>query len=507
MKGIILSKGTKSEFESMNITDRISGTVVLATDTNEVGVISSEKLYIWRKWQEGDSNSLKHDGELITLDDGGLFVDSDGNEHYLDNGELLPVEIGISEQRANEILEPNWHNAQDFPFIGQYDNLVTATVTKDEDIITNTYVDDVLVADNIQQKGKVIGNIDFSEAGINSKTIVNLNYLMEHPEKFPNEDPCDKGMAGVLWTPNGGADIILSGSWSNGEQRCRVFEIIVQGEQNGDNDPTISMQVPLGQSVTREFFDMDHPNSETKHYAIRFSSNEPITSFKLLAQGSSVISTNVNIIKFKTVTSMNEAFMGMNNLGSFTCPFDQTENVTDFSNAFNGCSIPAGQFPSIDVSSSNSFVRTWYNCPQLLGANCPGTDGTLVIPTGADTTEMCGIPSIWGHYRVTSANNPDGYFNSIAFADGSKGSIEFLDGADYGLTKMEFASYEDFPLRLLTNVVPNDQALFIATGDKSNKRMVGGASNQINTFGTPFQGLMEDGVSHEFYIKMDVYNQ
>jgi hypothetical protein len=319
-------------------------------------------LYHWGKWEDGENHTLKHQGDLNHLDDGGKFIDSQGKEFTLKNGEFIELNYGISAEEADNTFEPDYHNASDFPFVGQFTNDMVDNYypTSDNDIVTDEYVTDI-PAGKILKRGDILPNIDYDTAS--DETIVTLQYLMENTDKIPRTDPCNKGMVGVLWSPDG-INVVLSGGV---DQACPVFKMTV----TSPSAPTFS-DVSGGSIIV----------NDNRDGTFTCESQDNITSFRV--NGSEI--TKIEVQRMKTVISLRQAFYLLTNMAEFICPFEETQNVTDFERAWMFCS-GLTSFPSLDVSSGTDFNSAWYNCTSL--PSCPGTDGTVTIPAGADTTGMC----------------------------------------------------------------------------------------------------------------------
>ena len=91
------------------------------------------------------------------------------------------------------------------------------------------------------------------------------------------------------------------------------------------------------------------------------------------------------MIASDTLTSLNYSFINSSTMTEFLAD-GHFKNVTDFYSAWYNCSSLTS-FPLIDTSSGTNFSYTWGSCPSL--PSCPGTDGTVTIPAGAITTDMC----------------------------------------------------------------------------------------------------------------------
>ncbi len=75
---------------------------------------------------------------------------------------------------------------------------------------------------------------------------------------------------------------------------------------------------------------------------------------------------DISITNGHSLTSMEDICEGLSNLNSFT----STNNI-----------------------NVTNFRYAWYNCYNLtFGPGCPGESGAVIIPDGADTYRMCGLP-------------------------------------------------------------------------------------------------------------------
>lgn len=108
---------------------------------------------------------------------------------------------------------------------------------------------------------------------------------------------------------------------------------------------------------------------------------------------------------FSAATTLREAFINCSSLTSFTPAGNQTQNVTDFRSAWQGCSGLTA-FPLINTSSGTNFTSTWSGCSGLQSqfpaivtssatnfnstwANCsnlPGTFPNIVTSSVTDFT-------------------------------------------------------------------------------------------------------------------------
>ncbi len=74
--------------------------------------------------------------------------------------------------------------------------------------------------------------------------------------------------------------------------------------------------------------------------------------------------TKVEVIKMKTVTSLYQSFINLYNMTEVICPFEETENVTNYAEAWRLCSSLIS-FPLVDTSSAVDFYATWRNCESM----------------------------------------------------------------------------------------------------------------------------------------------
>jgi hypothetical protein len=63
-------------------------------------------------------------------------------------------------------------------------------------------------------------------------------------------------------------------------------------------------------------------------------------------------------------TSLDSAWETASNLATFTCPFDATSSVTNFTDSWRRCGSLTS-FPLIDTSSGTGFSHAWFYCNSL----------------------------------------------------------------------------------------------------------------------------------------------
>lgn len=83
-------------------------------------------------------------------------------------------------------------------------------------------------------------------------------------------------------------------------------------------------------------------------------------------------------------TNFESAWENCSSLTSF--PQLDVSSGTNFESAWEDCSSLTS-FPLINTSSGTNFSYAWANCTSL--PSCPGTNGTITIPVGASTANMC----------------------------------------------------------------------------------------------------------------------
>jgi hypothetical protein len=95
-------------------------------------------------------------------------------------------------------------------------------------------------------------------------------------------------------------------------------------------------------------------------------------------------------------TNWSGAFLGCSNLRLSATDFAtaRTQNVADFSYAWNGCTSLTG-FPLIDTSKGQNFQSTWYNCNKLTSFPAINTlSGTNFLGTWAFCSSLTNFPTI-----------------------------------------------------------------------------------------------------------------
>ena len=91
-------------------------------------------------------------------------------------------------------------------------------------------------------------------------------------------------------------------------------------------------------------------------------------------------------------TSLDSAWETASNLATFTCPFDATSSVTNFTDSWRRCGSLTS-FPLIDTSSGTGFSHAWFYCNSLTDfpANMFDTTGTLVATAFQNAWFNCAL--------------------------------------------------------------------------------------------------------------------
>ena len=91
-------------------------------------------------------------------------------------------------------------------------------------------------------------------------------------------------------------------------------------------------------------------------------------------------------------TNLTRAWRGAGNMTTFTCPFDVTSSVTNFSNAWRDC-INLTSFPLLDTSSGTNIASAWRGCTNLttFPANMFDTTGTLSATAFSNAWFNCAL--------------------------------------------------------------------------------------------------------------------
>ena len=93
-------------------------------------------------------------------------------------------------------------------------------------------------------------------------------------------------------------------------------------------------------------------------------------------------------------TNLSNAWLGASQMTTFTCPFDVTSSVTDFSNTWRSCSSLTS-LPLLDTSSGVIFDRAWHTCSSLTSFPLLDTSsGTDFAGAWIGCTSLTSFPSL-----------------------------------------------------------------------------------------------------------------
>ena len=93
-------------------------------------------------------------------------------------------------------------------------------------------------------------------------------------------------------------------------------------------------------------------------------------------------------------TDLGNAWWGASNMTTFTCPFDVTSSVANFTTTWTGCSGLIS-FPKLNTSSGENFLAAWQNCTNL--ASFPElntSSGTNFFATWYNCSSLISFPKL-----------------------------------------------------------------------------------------------------------------
>jgi len=377
MKGINIIEDIKANFPLVGSV----GEIVYASDTKEVGIRNDIGELVFQYWEKSSKNYFKVQGDTLTLNDSGKLVVVSGGSvseyTYRKNTDSYDsIPWGMDKQTSDLFLEPNYHNVTDFPFVGKYSNDMNSTYSTllSSDIVTKGYLNNYNLSNNIPLNTQT----QVSPNYLNGNDIVNGSYLSSRSFVVPTEDPCTKGMPGVLWSPDG-VNLQVSAS------TCARFRMRVYTNPFWDGTAYIK-RAPIINSSTGtgtinivnngdQWFDV-YSDGVIEHFSFNTNTIKSLENDDIY---------KIEFVVGLDINSMNYTFGELTNLLSLSIPTNTTRNVVDFSYSFYLCSsitnIPFmetnnGQnfneawdgcgvlksFPSLDMRSATTFQYTWQDC-------------------------------------------------------------------------------------------------------------------------------------------------
>lgn len=216
MTGILLRKNTKAFFTS---NPPLEGELVYAEDTDEIGSLSGTEV-IWQLWDAGFPDQFAYIGDTIPDnsfgEDGRRYIYKDNinsiiNEYVKDNGAWRLLTPGVTGSWLTANIEPNFHSAEAFPYLGKYSLTMSDgfTTSASNDVVTKGYIDSVPgITGNI----KINGSNEFDAGYVPTldDDVVTLGYLMSGEGKLLLSE-VDPAIEGVLWNDNGTLSISTVG--------------------------------------------------------------------------------------------------------------------------------------------------------------------------------------------------------------------------------------------------------------------------------------------------------
>jgi len=326
MKGIILKKKLKNEFDA----NGPQGEMVYASDTKEVGIRTTDGSIIWTKWEVHQNQLLAIDGESNPMIGGKVIKTGNGIKEYeiTEDGER-EILWGLTQGQSDNLLEPDYHNQTEFPFVGEFVNEMVSgyDATTDNSILIKGSLER-LSEGKIKLNGSTIIDPDYSTS---TDQILTLKWLNENVWKLPTKNPGED----ILWNNDGVIEIgiYITFKMYVTSSTAPTFSVdggTIQVTDNGDGTYTCE-------------------------------STDNITHF----QFTQTSARKIEVIKFpESLTSLENTFQGLGIMRSFKCPFEATENVTTLKSAWDGCHMITS-FPLIDTSSVTNFYGAWTQCTAL----------------------------------------------------------------------------------------------------------------------------------------------
>lgn len=183
--GILLRKQTKYELTQE---PPISGEIVLASDTNEIGMLLNGEIF-WQEWNENftppflltgwklpEDSQFSESDKYIRVWHNGVFPQI--TEFKKENDKWRELAEGVSENWVVDNIEPNFHNISNFPYLGKYSLTMNPDYTPTEqlDISTLGYVLSKVQGSKIRIDGK--NSMDSGYQAVLDGDVVTANNLL-----------------------------------------------------------------------------------------------------------------------------------------------------------------------------------------------------------------------------------------------------------------------------------------------------------------------------------------